>query len=193
VADVVLPIGLLPEIDATLTNLEGREQRTVAAGRLPGEARAGWRVLRALAGELGADGFDFTDLDGLRGTLAAVGAARGAGDASSVPATDTGVGGDGLALVRTTGIYRSDAVVRRSAALQAHPLNVGPRLTLHPDDARAAGLADGAMARVRTGEGTATLPVVASDQVAPGVAWVEGGHGATAAVRGARIQVEAVR
>ena len=41
VADVILPIGALPEIDATLTNLDGREQRGVAGGKLPGEARAG--------------------------------------------------------------------------------------------------------------------------------------------------------
>ena len=42
--------GLLPEIDATLTNLDGKEQRTQAAGKLPGDAREGWKVLRALGG-----------------------------------------------------------------------------------------------------------------------------------------------
>src|SRR5690606_7666291 len=46
VADVILPIGLLPEIEATLTNLNGVEQSAHAAGRLPGQAREGWRVLR---------------------------------------------------------------------------------------------------------------------------------------------------
>ncbi|MDG6349189.1 NADH-quinone oxidoreductase subunit NuoG, partial [Luteimonas sp. 8-5] len=39
VADVILPIGALPEIDATLTNLDGRDQQAVAGGKLPGEAR----------------------------------------------------------------------------------------------------------------------------------------------------------
>jgi NADH-quinone oxidoreductase subunit G len=41
VADLILPIGLLPEIEGTLTNLDGRSRRR--AGRpLPGErARAG--------------------------------------------------------------------------------------------------------------------------------------------------------
>src|SRR3546814_2759928 len=56
VADVILPIGALPEIDATLTNLDGRDQVAVAGGKLPGEARAGWRVLRALGEGLGIDG-----------------------------------------------------------------------------------------------------------------------------------------
>ncbi len=47
-ADVILPIGLLPEMQATLTNLNGVEQATEAAGKLPGSAQSGWRVLRAL-------------------------------------------------------------------------------------------------------------------------------------------------
>ncbi|HST43636.1 MAG TPA: NADH-quinone oxidoreductase subunit NuoG, partial [Luteimonas sp.] len=70
VADVILPIGALPEVDATLTNLEGRDQSATAAGTSPGEARPGWRVLRALGGDLGLPGFGFTDLAGLRADLA---------------------------------------------------------------------------------------------------------------------------
>src|SRR3546814_19534199 len=65
-ADVILPIGALPEIDATLTNLDGLDQYAVAGGKLPGESRAGWRVLRALGAGLGIAGFDFIDLVGLR-------------------------------------------------------------------------------------------------------------------------------
>src|SRR5690606_36411363 len=39
VADVILPIGALPEIEATLTNLEGRDQVTSAGGKMPGQAQ----------------------------------------------------------------------------------------------------------------------------------------------------------
>ena len=84
VADVILPIGALPEIDATLTNLDGRDQRAIAAGKMPGEARPGWRVLRALGGELDAAGFDFTDLVGLRGMLAQPSPRDAAGNSSVV-------------------------------------------------------------------------------------------------------------
>ena len=66
VADVILPIAALPEIEATLTNLDGFDQRTAAAGKPPGEARPGWRVLRALADALVLPGFEFTDIAGLR-------------------------------------------------------------------------------------------------------------------------------
>src|SRR5690554_2558850 len=145
VADVILPIATLFENDATLTNLEGIDQRAVAAGKLPGEARQGWTVLRALGGMLKLPGFEFTDLAGLRAAMrpTAPNASRGI--------TSTAASGEGLELVVSQAIYRVDGLTRRAQALQAHPLNVGPRLSLHPDDAGAAGLATGAMAKVRNG------------------------------------------
>ncbi|HEY3521853.1 MAG TPA: NADH-quinone oxidoreductase subunit NuoG, partial [Rhodanobacteraceae bacterium] len=42
VADVILPIGLLPEIDATLVNIDGTVQACSAGATMPGDARAGW-------------------------------------------------------------------------------------------------------------------------------------------------------
>ena len=173
VADVILPIGALPEIDATLVNLDGVAQSASAAGKLPGQAHAGWRVLRALADELGLAGFEFTDLAGLRGGIAlkSVQVAKG-----SAPATD----GNGLEVAASQAIYRVDAVTRRAGALQEHPLNVGPRVALNPADAGNASLAGDSMAKLSTATGTATLQVVLDDRVALGSAWIETGHGATA-------------
>ena len=53
-------------------------------------------------------------------------------------------------------------------------------IVLNPDDAFARGLAEGAMAKVSDGTGTAALPVVISPRVAAGAAWIESGYGATA-------------
>ncbi|MEG3191660.1 NADH-quinone oxidoreductase subunit NuoG [Lysobacter sp. D1-1-M9] len=181
VADVILPIGLLPEIDATLTNLDGRQQSAVAAGKLYEETRAGWRVLRALGGELAAPGFEFTDFAGLQASLKMREFTPVAGPAANADA-------DGLEVVVSTAIYRSDAVVRRAPALQAHPLNLAPRAVVHPADAQALGLDDGAAGKFGTGAGTATLPVVVSDKVARGTVWIESGHGATAPLGAGRVQ-----
>ena len=183
VADVILPIGLLPEIEATLTNLDGRDQRTQAAGKLPGEARDGWKVLRALGGELQLAGFEFTDIAGAReaiGDAKAVAVAK-----SAAPAAN----GQGLELAVTAAIYRTDGTVRRAEALQAHPLNVGDRIVLNPADAQAAGVAEGRMAKVGNGVGTAALPVVVDARVAAGVAWIESGYGATAPLGAGRVTV----
>ena len=185
VADVILPIGTLFENDATLTNLEGLDQRTVAGGKLPGEARQGWKVLRALGGALSLPGFGFTDLVGLRAGMQASAprATRGAAPAA--------VAAQGLELAVSQAIYRVDGLTRRAQALQAHPLTVGPRLSLNPDDAGALGLGQGAMAKVRNGAGVAALPVNLSELVARGCAWVESGYGATAALGAGTVTVEA--
>src|SRR3546814_5087972 len=44
--------------------------------------------------------------------------------------------GEGLELAVSDAIYRVDAVTRRAAALQAHPLTTGPRVALHPREDR---------------------------------------------------------
>jgi NADH-quinone oxidoreductase subunit G len=174
VADVILPIGLAPEIETTLTNVDGRAQSTVPGGKLPGDAKPGWRVLRALGEALGAKGFGFTDLHGLRAGVAERNVPVRARNAAA-PAN-----GQGLERIVTTPIYRGDAVLRRAPALNAHPLTRGPRVALHPDDAKALGLADGAMAQVGGGAGTATLPVAVDARVARGAAWIESDYDATA-------------
>ncbi|WP_045736927.1 NADH-quinone oxidoreductase subunit NuoG [Xanthomonas sp. MUS 060] len=184
VADVILPIGALPEIEATLTNLDGDDQRTRAGGKLPGEAREGWRVLRALGGELGLPGFAFTDLAGLRDSLQP---REVAASTSPQPLLQD----DGLELAASPAIYRTDAVVRRAPALQQHPLNRAPSVTLHPQDATRLGLHAGQMVKVGTAAGSATLPLETDQRVAPGAAWIETGHGATAPLGAGRVTVVA--
>ena len=183
VADVILPIGALPEIEATLTNLDGRDQRTQAAGKLPGDAREGWRVLRAVGGELQLPAFEFTDLEGAR-ALVARRAPVSLATSAAPAASDSG-----LELAVSAAIYRTDGTVRRAEALQAHPLNVGARVVLNPADAQSAGLGEGKMAKVGSAQGTATLPVVIDARVAAGSAWIESGYGATAPLGAGRVTV----
>src|SRR3546814_10194337 len=97
--------------------------------------------------------------------------------------------GEGLELAVSDAIYRVDAVTRRAAALQAHPLTTGPRVALHPRDAAAANLVEGAMAKLSNQSGAATLQVVLDDRVAHGSAWVERGYGATAALSAGNARV----
>jgi len=168
VADVLLPIGAFPEIEASLTNLDGIEQQALPAGMLQGAAHSGWRVLRALGGDLALPGFAFTTLDELRAGMAprAVNVARGA--APQV--------GNGLEVAVTRAIYRCDAVVRRCGALQSHPLTRGPRASVHPEDASAVGVVHDAMGKL----GAAMLPVMHDMRVARGCVWIESGYDATA-------------
>jgi len=184
VADVILPIGALPEIEGSLTNLDGRVQVAKAGGKLPVEAREGWRVLRALGGELGLPGFEFIDLAGLR---------AGMQGRTLTPSTSAqpAVASEGLEVAATAAIYRTDAVVRRASALQAHPLNLAPSVTMSPEQAAQLQVAEGQMVKVGTAAGKATLPVVLDKRVAAGTVWIESGHGATAPLGAGRVTVVA--
>ena len=71
-AHAVLPVGLPPEIDGTYVNVDGTVQTTVAGAKLPGDARPGWRVLRALGAQLGLAGFDATDIGEVRAAVASL-------------------------------------------------------------------------------------------------------------------------
>lgn len=177
VATLILPIAALPETDATLTNLNGIVQTVAAGAKAPGEARPGWKVLRAVGAKLGVAGFEFTEIAEVRAQFA--GKSTNAHVNGKVAARGKA---EGLARIVTVPIYRSDATLRRSAALQAHPLTQGGRVALHPEDALALGLADGAVAKVSGPAGTATLPVAVTRAVPRGGAWIEAAYTETAAL-----------
>ncbi|HUH55548.1 MAG TPA: NADH-quinone oxidoreductase subunit NuoG [Rhodanobacter sp.] len=170
VADVILPIALLPEIDATLVNVDGLAQGVIAGSKAPGQARPGWKVLRALGGSLQLAGFEFDDIAGLRNGITdrAVVARDGMASRASAPA--------GLARVATWPIYRSDAVLRRATALNAHPLNRAPAVRVNANEAARLGLADGEQVRV----GAASLPLRIDVAVPDGATWIEAAQDLTA-------------
>ncbi len=58
-ADVVLPAACYAEKEGTFTSTERRVQRVRKAAEAPGEARADWQILGALAKEAGYGGFDY--------------------------------------------------------------------------------------------------------------------------------------
>ncbi|UPG93082.1 NADH-quinone oxidoreductase subunit NuoG [Luteibacter aegosomatissinici] len=161
-ADVILPIALTPELEGTLVNAEGTAQAVLAGSKAPGEAREGWKVLRALGGSLGVAGFEFDDLAGLR-------------DGMTERTTDTravlGQRASGITLSRvaTVPVYRGDAVLRRAGALNSHPLNRAAAIRVSAEDAGKLGLADGGNGRI----GDSVLPVVVDAAVPAGAVWID--------------------
>ena len=173
-AHAVLPVGLPPEIDGTYVNIDGTVQTLAAAGKLPGDARPGWKVLRALGAAIGVAGFDFTDIGEVRTLIkSAVQTKYTKSQTGKINTAAAQPAGTGLQRIATLPIYRSDAVLRRAAALQAHPLTGHCAIALHPQDALALGLNDGARAKVSGGSGEVELPVIVSRVVPRGGAWLE--------------------
>jgi NADH-quinone oxidoreductase subunit G len=175
VADVILPIAMLPETDATLINADGRVQTLAAGATAPGDALAGWRVLRALGGRVQAPQFEFDDMPGLRDTMSAPQAPSSPADATPGPRANGS--NDGLVRLATVPMYRGDAVLRRAGALNAHPLTRGAAVRINAQEASRLGLADGDTARVAD---TSSLTVAVDDAVPDGTAWIESAYAQTA-------------
>jgi NADH-quinone oxidoreductase subunit G len=176
-AHVILPIGLLPEIDATLTNVDGQVQSVRSGAKLPGDARPGWRVLRALGGVLELPGFEFTELVELQSRLPALGKLN-VNPVSAVSMAKR-PGGIGLIRVATVPIYSSDAVVRRSEALQGTPLAATACVGLNPLDAKRLNLSVGAQVRVADGRVEIELPLAIDPSIVAGTAWIPAALDAT--------------
>jgi NADH-quinone oxidoreductase subunit G len=169
VADVILPIALLPEIDATLVNVDGLAQSVAAGAKAPGDARPGWKVLRALGGALQLPDFTFDDLAGLRGGMT---------DRPLIVRNDlaTRPTVTGVTRLATWPIYRGDAVLRRATALNAHPLNRPSAVRMNEAQAQQLGLVDVTQVHV----GDVVLPLVLDAAVPEGAAWIEAANDLTA-------------
>jgi NADH-quinone oxidoreductase subunit G len=116
-ASVILPGAVFAETSGTWVNVEGRWQSVAGAARPAGEARPAWKILRVLGNLLGLAGFEYTSSEDVRSELEREIAAY----AGAVPAATEFKAGRlaSMDVTRDVGIYRVDAIVRRSAPLQA--------------------------------------------------------------------------
>jgi NADH-quinone oxidoreductase subunit G len=180
-AHAVLPIGLPPEVDGTYLNVDGTAQTVAAGAKLRGDARPGWRVLRALGAQLGLDGFSFTEFAELQASVKPMLAKK----STLLQVSKASVQrphATGLVRIATVPIYRSDAVLRRAPSLQAHPLTGTAAVGLHPEDAIALGLAHGAQSKVGADGVEVSLPVAITRAVPRGSVWIESTWSETAAL-----------
>jgi NADH-quinone oxidoreductase subunit G len=116
-ASVILPSAVFAETAGTWVNAEGRWQSVAGVAKPAGEARPAWKILRVLGNLLGLAGFEYVsseevrdelrrELDSYKGGVT-MAAAFAAGRLAAMDVT------------REVAIYGVDAIVRRSAPLQA--------------------------------------------------------------------------
>jgi len=121
-ADVILPIGSFAETSGTYVNLEGRWQSVPGAAKPVGDSRPGWKVLRVLGNLVNLPGFEYTSSDQITDEVrSAVNAASGAAPQRTTRTLQSKTASGAGAGVRDIAIYRVDALVRRSPALQSTP------------------------------------------------------------------------
>ena len=180
-ADVLLPIAPYTETSGTFVSAEGRVQSFKGAVKPLGEARPAWKVLRVLGNLLKLSGFDQDTSEAVRDeALQGVDVAAKLNNAISGVEPKVVSAAAGMQRVSDIPIYTTDAVVRRSAPLQATADAALPRVWMHGNELQKLGVKDGDMVRVVQGLGGVTLAVAADDKLPQGVVRVANGHAATA-------------
>lgn len=164
-ADVMLPVSPFTETSGTFVNAEGRVQSFKGAAAPVGDTRPAWKVLRVLGNLFQLDGFDDETSESVRDSVMAAGVESRLSNqinlaASVLPAAS------GLERVTDVPIYRSDALVRRSAPLQETPASAAPTARMAAATLTQLGLADGDLVKVRSSQGEVSLPAQLDDTVA---------------------------
>ncbi len=182
-ADVLLPIAPFTETSGTFVSTEGRVQSFKGAVKPLGEARPAWKVLRVLGNLMKVDGFDQDTSEAVRDeALKGVDVAARLNNAIGGVEAKSATPMSGLQRVSDVPIYATDAVVRRSAPLQATADAAMPQAWLHSDELKKLGVQAGATVKVSQGRGSVQLVAAADDKLPKGVVRVAAGHAATAAL-----------
>jgi len=176
-ADVLLPVAAFTETSGTFVNCQGDWQGFEGVVASPGGARPAWKVLRVLGNLADLAGFDQDSSGQVRDELKALcrgltpdNALRGAVDASPLL-----VPGRGLERVGPVPPYAVDALVRRSAPLQATVDARSALVRVAPGLAARLGVADGERVAVGQGDDGGSFPVVLDDRVPDGCVWLPAG------------------
>ena len=167
--DVLLPIAPFSETAGTFVNAEGCVQSFNGTVAPLGETRPAWKILRVLGTLLGLSDFDYDDVEAIRKAVLpdekiAGGILNNA--LSDMAVNDIGVG-NVLTRLGDVPLYRTDAIVRHAEVLQqtrAAELEVA---SVHPSLLGQWGMASGTQARVRQGNHSAEVKIVADERVAP--------------------------
>ncbi|OSZ40868.1 NADH-quinone oxidoreductase subunit G [Alcaligenes faecalis] len=164
-ADVMLPVSPFTETSGTFVNAEGRVQSFKGAAAPVGDTRPAWKVLRVLGNLFQLDGFDDETSESVRDSVMAAGVESRLSNQINLAASVLSAA-SGLERVADVPIYRSDALVRRSAPLQETPASAAPTARMAAATLAQLGLADGDLVKVRSSQGEVSLPAQLDDTVA---------------------------
>ena len=180
IGDVLLPIAPFSETAGTFISTEGRVQSFHATVPPLGEARPAWKVLRVLGTLLGKPGFEYDNIEEVRG------ACLGGRDVAALlsnqidPAAGSAWNVSGIQRIADVPIYFADPLVRRAASLQRTRDALPPRAWMNAKLLQKFGVAAGQPVIVRQGAGSAKLAAALDDKLPEDCVRVAAAHQATA-------------
>jgi len=183
-ADVLLPIAPFTETSGTFVSTEGRAQSFKGTVKPLGEARPAWKVLRVLGNLMNVSGFDQDTSEAVRDeVLQGTDVTSKLNNAmSAVENMSSVVPAAGLQRVSDVPIYAADAIVRRSASLQATSDAAEPKVWMCSDELNRLGLQSGMLVKVSQGQGNVRMIAEADDNLQKGTVRLAAGVPATAAL-----------
>jgi len=182
-ADALLPIAPFTETSGTFVSTEGRVQGFQAVVKPLGETRPGWKVLRVLGNVLNLEGFDYESSEAVRGECLPGGPALAAGLDNSISDVTIGFGsGGGIERVADVPIHFADPLVRRAGSLQRTADAAVPTARMNAAMLASAGLSDGGMVRVRSGQGETTHVAALDARLPDGCVRLAAAHATTVAL-----------
>ena len=119
VCDVLLPISPFTETSGSFINMEGKLQSFHGVVKNLGDSRPLWKILRVLGNLLGMQGFEFESSEQVLATAVDKNNLNTCLNNQSEWQGSAQLTSDQLVRVGGIGIYHTDAIVRRSAPLQA--------------------------------------------------------------------------
>ncbi|NEX61849.1 NADH-quinone oxidoreductase subunit NuoG [Noviherbaspirillum galbum] len=186
-ADVLLPVSPFSETAGTFVNCEGRAQGFNGTVKPLGETRPAWKVLRVLGNLLDISGFNYETSEEIRAEILG---SRKAEEADLSPKLNNKAGiapqaakeADPSAIERIADvpIYFTDAIVRRSGALQETSDARAPKAVLSAYIAEQLGIGEGDRVKVTQGQGSAVLTAAVEAGLPVNVVRVSAAHPSTA-------------
>ncbi len=172
-ADVILPVGLFAETSGSYVNMQGDVQSFNGVVSPMGEARPGWKVLRVLGNLTDNDGFDYLDSAEVRdAALSACQTLQPDNALGSVAAMPVALQAGGIQRIGGVPIYGSDAMTRRSPALQHTPDGWSNGARVGAALANSLGLVDGDSIKVAQGDDVAEVSVSIDEGVPDDCVWL---------------------
>ncbi|PRC91692.1 NADH-quinone oxidoreductase subunit NuoG [Solimicrobium silvestre] len=185
-ADVLLPIAPFTETSGTFVNCEGRAQSFNGAVKPLGDTRPAWKVLRVLGNLLGIAGFDYETSESVRDELLQKQTDLSSLLNNKISLTVSGVDKvtpvAGFERISNVAIYSTDALARRSEALQETADAKPPRAWMAAAHLTEMGLVDGDIVKVSQAGRSVLLPVSRDKGLPAGVVRVAAGHPVTASL-----------
>ncbi len=175
VADVLLPLASVPQVEGSYINVDGMEQSFEAAVSPAGEARPGWKILRRLGADLGLGGFDFIDLQAIDQDIAQNAdqiQESGRVNPENLGSAADPMKADSLVRIGDVPIYHCDALVRRSKPLQDSDHARAPIVRVHPETASRLNLVSGQAVEVSQNGQSRVFEWAADERIAPNAVWL---------------------